>query len=523
MRRRRLADQLDQELQQLLGGPAPDHERSREAHGQARAGSSKPTWSTRATSRRPTSRTGLESVLSDDRAKTRRPQSHWETAGMRRFIGIDLGSTTTKAVLMNENLPTPRPGHHESSRSNYDTASSRGEAGGDHRRPPRRSAARELAEIPRALRNRRARPAASPTLGALPSATSSSSNSMARSGDDDLRRKIARLRSVRRPQAEEAIKEASRPRLFLRLLRWMRPIRSSSPPGAERKSDFFPRHSPARGYCGACPRPRSAPGNRLDYDLLLNGLYDKSIIEVENCGRRRREPAAASSSARSTEVLGSAAEPGMVPPDRSSRRPVANAASGYRARRELRGRHRLRPGHPALLSKEHIRSEILCHGLGAHMMYPEDAPRCSTSAARTPRASRSTTRASSRSFQMNDRCAAGCGRYLGYIADEMNLGLHELGPDGHARRPGGPDQFLDLHRVRRRRASRPPGARRPKREDILAGLHRAIILRAMSIIARSGGIRRRIHLHRRRRQERSGVRSFSEAGRARTTARSPST
>ena len=31
-------------------------------------------------------------------------------------------------------------------------------------------------------------------------------------------------------------------------------------------------------------------------------------------------------------------------------------------------------------------------------------------------------------FQMNDRCAAGCGRYLGYIADEMNMGLHELGP-----------------------------------------------------------------------------------------------
>ena len=34
------------------------------------------------------------------------------------------------------------------------------------------------------------------------------------------------------------------------------------------------------------------------------------------------------------------------------------------------------------------------------------------------------------SFQMNDRCAAGCGRYLGYIADEMNMGLHELGPAG---------------------------------------------------------------------------------------------
>jgi benzoyl-CoA reductase subunit A len=30
-------------------------------------------------------------------------------------------------------------------------------------------------------------------------------------------------------------------------------------------------------------------------------------------------------------------------------------------------------------------------------------------------------------LQMNDRCA-GCGRYLGYIADEMKMGLHGLGP-----------------------------------------------------------------------------------------------
>ena len=30
-----------------------------------------------------------------------------------------------------------------------------------------------------------------------------------------------------------------------------------------------------------------------------------------------------------------------------------------------------------------------------------------------------------KTFQMNDRCAAGCGRYLGYVADELNIGLHE--------------------------------------------------------------------------------------------------
>ena len=58
----------------------------------------------------------------------------------------------------------------------------------------------------------------------------------------------------------------------------------------------------------------------------------------------------------------------------------------------------------------------------------QDRARCSTSAARTPRPSRWTAQGIVTSFQMNDRCAAGCGRYLGYIADEMNMGVHELGP-----------------------------------------------------------------------------------------------
>ena len=91
------------------------------------------------------------------------------------------------------------------------------------------------------------------------------------------------------------------------------------------------------------------------------------------------------------------------------------------------------------------------------------------------------------SFQMNDRCAAGCGRYLGYIADEMNLGLHELGP-------------LAMQATRTVRINstctvfagaelRDRLALGEKREDIIAGLHRAIILRAMSILSRSGGVK----------------------------------
>jgi benzoyl-CoA reductase subunit A len=91
------------------------------------------------------------------------------------------------------------------------------------------------------------------------------------------------------------------------------------------------------------------------------------------------------------------------------------------------------------------------------------------------------------SFQMNDRCAAGCGRYLGYIADEMNLGLHELGP-------------MAMQSTRKVRINstctvfagaelRDRLSMGEKREDIVSGLHRAIILRAMSILSRSGGIR----------------------------------
>ena len=90
------------------------------------------------------------------------------------------------------------------------------------------------------------------------------------------------------------------------------------------------------------------------------------------------------------------------------------------------------------------------------------------------------------SFQMNDRCAAGCGRYLGYIADEMNLGLHELGPLAlKAERPVRINSTCTVFAGAELRDRLSMGQ---AREDILLGLHRAIILRAMSLIARSGGI-----------------------------------
>ena len=137
-------------------------------------------------------------------------------------------------------------------------------------------------------------------------------------------------------------------------------------------------------------------------------------------------------------------------------------------------------------SKEHIRSEILCHGLGAHVMYPNTATVLDIGGQDT-KAIQVDKHGIVESFQMNDRCAAGCGRYLGYIADEMNMGLHELGP--LAMKATKTVRINSTCTVFAGAELRDRLALGEKREDIMAGLHRAIILRAMSILARSGGIR----------------------------------
>jgi benzoyl-CoA reductase subunit A len=135
--------------------------------------------------------------------------------------------------------------------------------------------------------------------------------------------------------------------------------------------------------------------------------------------------------------------------------------------------------------KERIRSEILCHGLGAHYFFPRTSTVLDIGGQDT-KAIQVNDEGIVTSFQMNDRCAAGCGRYLGYIADEMSLGVHELGPIAlSARRPV---RIASTCTVFAGAELRDRISLGEKREDILAGLHRAIVLRAMSLLARSGGI-----------------------------------
>jgi benzoyl-CoA reductase subunit A len=245
-------------------------------------------------------------------------------------------------------------------------------------------------------------------------------------------------------------------------------------PGAHRKSDFF------RDLAGAeymkLAEDRGSPRG-LTFEVLCS-LYDAAILPVENMGDE----------GGFAEHIGSAldrtlerhGEIGHGSRFENSVRRIADleliernsVGTGY-------GRQRLP------FEKEQIRSEILCHGLGAHTMFEGTATVLDIGGQDTKAIQVDETGIVT-SFQMNDRCAAGCGRYLGYIADEMNLGLHELGPLAlQARRKVKINSTCTVFAGAELRDRLSMGQ---NREDILAGLHRAIILRAMSLLARSGGI-----------------------------------
>jgi len=136
--------------------------------------------------------------------------------------------------------------------------------------------------------------------------------------------------------------------------------------------------------------------------------------------------------------------------------------------------------------EEHIKSEILCHAMGAHMYFPKtrtvlDIGGQDTKAIQVDEYGLVT------SFQMNDRCAAGCGRYLGYIADEMNTSVSDLGPIAmEATYEANICSTCTVFAGAELREYLNLGE---KKENILAGLHKAIVQRAFALVARSGGVK----------------------------------
>jgi benzoyl-CoA reductase subunit A len=376
---------------------------------------------------------------------------------VKTFVGIDLGSTTTKAVLIDEAREVIGRGI-TNSRSNYATAA--------------RVASEEARIDARFTLFRRAMSHG----GGLQSQLGDFLAALERAFRleqfleqlADLEHTcIGQVRGERFAGKEAGIRDA--------LVEVFRRLRAEAPelyaPGAKRKSDFFRDIAGSRYHSHAEDVARCAA---LPYELLLN-VYDKSIIDVEN-----RPPAGALS-----DKLRRALAHVLASDGGASEIPQAIESSlGI----ELEETYLVGTGYGRVtlpFSKEHIRSEILCHGLGAHMMYPRTRTVLDIGGQDT-KGIQVDADGIVENFQMNDRCAAGCGRYLGYIADEMNMGLHELGP--LAMKSDRPARINSTCTVFAGAELRDRLSLGERREDILAGLHRAIILRAISIISRSGGV-----------------------------------
>lgn len=377
---------------------------------------------------------------------------------MKTFVGIDLGSTTTKAVLMDEDERVLGRGI-TNSRSNYDTAC--------------RVAGQEAAIDARFSLFRRefgaeqgGKTEIEEFLGSLERAFRM--EQFLEQLNDLEQTCIEQVTGDRFTKVADAVKQA--------LAEIFRRLRDEAPamfaPGATRKSDFFRDIAGSRYLAVAEEVARDAG---LAYDLLLN-VYDKSIIAVEN------RPPSGELAEKFKRALERVVSEGAGL-EGELQKPVERALDIELEETYLVGTGYGRVTLP--FSKEHIRSEILCHGLGAHMMYPGTRTVLDIGGQDT-KGIQVDENGIVENFQMNDRCAAGCGRYLGYIADEMNMGLHELGP--LAMKSAKPARINSTCTVFAGAELRDRLALGEKREDILAGLHRAIILRAMSIISRSGGI-----------------------------------
>ena len=362
---------------------------------------------------------------------------------MNVYVGVDLGSTTTKAVLLDRNGNVLGRGI-TNSRSNYAVAARlAGSEAAIHARFEllrRQLGAERFTSLERTFRLEQ-------TLAQL----------------GTLREACRREAS----QGRAAALGGALPDRLDRILDDMVAAElaryaTSEPPG----SNFF------RDQAGADFTRFStlyADKQGITFEILLS-VYDRSIPRVENSevdltfeGTVARAQARIRDNALDHAVQAALTEPLVT---------AGSVGTGY-------GRARLP------FPKEQIRSEILCHGLGAHSMFPGTRTVLDIGGQDT-KAIQVDEHGIVTNFQMNDRCAAGCGRYLGYIADEMNLGLHELGPLAQtATRPVRVNSTCTVFAGAELRDRLSMGERR---EDILAGLHRAIILRAMSLLARSGGV-----------------------------------
>ncbi len=366
---------------------------------------------------------------------------------MSIYLGIDLGSTTTKAVIIDEDETVLGQGI-TNTRSDYHVAT---------------SVARMEAEISARFTTLRRHAEAN---SIEPRKTAGLEGFFA---TESFLFRLDRLRSLAMEHAETLPKGSALKEALEGIFVAMDTEARSNPRFAERVRHSFFRDVVGTSFMTMAETEGGKFG--LDFEDLM-GVYDVVILREENTvldidfgETLRRSPDLVAGNGSLMTAVAAAAEARFEP---------ANMVGTGYGRQQLPFR------------EDQIRSEILCHGFGAHLMFPETRTVLDIGGQDT-KAIQIDENGVATNFQMNDRCAAGCGRYLGYVADELNISLDELGPMAlKATRTVAISSTCTVFAGAELRERLELGE---KREDILAGLHRAIVLRALSLLARSGGVK----------------------------------
>ena len=140
------------------------------------------------------------------------------------------------------------------------------------------------------------------------------------------------------------------------------------------------------------------------------------------------------------------------------------------------GRYRIEAGDTQV-------TEISCHARGAHMLFPGTRTVIDIGGQDT-KAIKIGPEGDVVDFCMNDKCAAGTGRFLAGAADVLGLSLDEIG--GISLKATKPVRLTSVCTVFVESDILSHLAQNKKMEDILAGVHEAIASRTIGLVRRVG-------------------------------------
>jgi len=119
-------------------------------------------------------------------------------------------------------------------------------------------------------------------------------------------------------------------------------------------------------------------------------------------------------------------------------------------------------------------TEIICHGAGAYFLNP-DIRGVIDVGGQDSKAILLDTKGQVENFAMNDKCAAGTGRFLDVMANALDVELNQLGDFGL--KSENPSKISSICTVFAESEVISMMARQEKREDIIAGIHNSAAAR----------------------------------------------